>query len=462
MREFVCGEPNTLRCFMAYTDNMVIKEVVEDSLLSSLMHFAKQYPGNKTLTDYLNTTIAVGEIQKLNTVEEACDAVLIGDTVLFAEGADFGLSLSTKAWPTRGVPTAETEVTVMGPKDAFNESASITTVLIRRRIRDTRLKMKRYSIGCFGKTSINLMYMSNLIRPKVLKEIKARLNEIDVKSVPDSGFLEQFMENNVHSPFPQLQLTERPDKAAAAILEGRAVLIVDNTPFVIMAPSTLNTFFQAAEDYYERSGITSFIRVLRYIAAFMAVGVPGLYVALTAFHPLMIPTALALKIAQSRLNIPFPALLEILIMEVAFELLREAGIRLPAPVSPTIGIVGGIVIGQTAVEAGIVGPVVVIVSALAAISTFAIPNSGMVSGLRICKFLVIFACGFFGLFGFWLSMIFILLHLCALKSFGIPYMYPFCSASVTGYADLKDSFFRAPLWSIKKRNIFARPDSKEK
>ena len=406
--------------------------------------------------------IAIGEMNEVKTFQEIFDAVLLGDTILLMDGNDIALQASTKGFPSRGVNEAKTEVVVQGPKDAFTEIGAINIVLIRRRIRDTKLKVKRTKVGKRSKTDVAILYMEDIVRKEILQEVEYKINQIDIDVILDSGYIDQLLENRWLSPFPQLQMTERPDKAASALLEGRVVIVIDNTPFVVIAPATLNVFFQAAEDYYDRWEIMSFIRLIRYCAGFLAVALPGLYIALTVFHPSMLPTNLALKIAETRQNIPFPAVGEILIMELAFELLREAGIRLPSPVSSTIGIVGGIIIGQAAVEAGIVSPSVVIVSALTGICTFVIPNIALVSGLRLTKYIVLIFSALLGLYGFWIALILILIHMASLKSFHIPFLYPFCSASVNHYNDLEDSIFRLPLWFMKKRPIFSNDEHRQR
>ena len=453
-RIFNVGGTNNQKIFMIYTDNIVDGDTIADFIMTNVM---ERYEGNGGLETLMNKAIAVGELEKQCDMEKILDAVLLGDTALLMDGHDYGLIASTKGWPNRGVPTADTEVVVQGPKDAFLEVGSKNIVLIRRRIRDTRLKVERQKIGRRSKTDLAIMYMDDIVRPEVLKSIKERLDKIDIDGIFDSGMLEQLVEKNKFSPFPQLQLTERPDKASAAIMEGRVVLVVDNTPFVLILPTTYNVFFQAAEDYYERWEIMSFIRFIRYCASFIAIGLPGLYIALASYHPNLLPTTLALKIAESRQSIPFPAVIEILIMEVAFELLREAGIRLPSPVSSTIGIVGGIIIGQAAVDAGIMGPVVIIIGALTGICTFVIPNNAFVAGIRISKYLVIALSAILGLYGFWLGMLLVLIHLSSLKSFGIPYMFPFCSGEINDYDDFKDSVFRMPIFMMKRRPVFTKP-----
>ena len=459
-REFRVGGGGTL--VMLYADNFVDLEAIRESILETVMLDYQNEQPKGILEALLEEAIAISEVKKITTVAEICDAVFWGDTVLLMDGDDFALQATTKQFPNRGISKAETEVVVQGPKDAFMEVMAFNIVLTRRRIRDPKLKLKRKKAGNRTKTDIALMYMEDLVRPEVLAQVEKQLDAMHIAGLLDSGSMEQLLERRKYSPFPQLQMTERPDKTASALLEGRVVLLADNTPYAILLPATLNTFFQAAEDYYERWEIMSFIRLIRYAAAFFAVALPGLYIAFAVYHPQLMPTALALKVASTRGAIPFSVIGEVLIMELAFELLREAGIRLPSPVSSTIGIVGGIIIGSAAVEAGIVSPVVVIVAALTGICTFVIPNVSIVSGLRISKYLVILLASVFGLFGVWAALLLLLGHLAGLTSYGIPYLYPYCSSSINNDRDWEDSIFRLPLSKRSGRPIFARPLKKER
>lgn len=461
MREFCIGG-GAGRLWMIYTDNIVDGDTIRDCIMTNLMLRYENGQREGLLETLLNQAIAVGEMAKITTIAEVCDAVLWGDTVLLMDGDDFALQASTKSFPTRGVNKAETEVVVQGPKDAYTEVVSTNIVLTRRRIRDTALKLKRKKGGSRSRTDIALLYMEDLVRPEILREIERQLDGLQADALFDSGALEQLLEKRKYSPFPQLQMTERPDKTASALLEGRVVLLVDNTPYAILLPATLNTFLQASEDYYDRWEIMSFIRLLRYGAALLSVLLPGLYIAFAVYHPHVLPTALALKIAFTREAIPFSVVWEVLIMELSFELLREAGIRLPSPVSSTIGIVGGIIIGSAAVEAGIVSPVVVIVAALTGICSFVIPNVSLASGLRLSKYPVIFLAAIFGLLGVWAGILLLLAHLAGLVSYGIPYLYPYCSSSVNGDVDWEDSILRLPLSKMKRRPIFTRPDARKR
>jgi len=298
--------------------------------------------------------------------------------------------------------------------------------------------------------------MKDIVRPEILQEVERRLEEIQIDGISDSGCVEQLIEENWLSPFPQMQLTERPDKAASSILEGRIAIIVDNSPFVILVPVTLNSLFQSAEDYYSRWQVASITRYLRFVGAFLAVALPALYVAIALYHPAMIPLLMLSRLAEASQAVPFPAVLEIFMLDAAFEMLREAGIRLKSASGGTIGIVGGLIIGQAAVEAGLVSPIVVIIVAMTSIATFAIPSISLVYSFRLVKYGLLLAAAMFGFLGLGLGLIFVLVHLASLNSFKFPYLMPFASSEINEYEEMKDSLFRLPLKMLKKRPFFAR------
>ena len=459
-RKFRVGTHTSSVVYMIYVDNLVDRQAIDERMVKPLMlagwHDSGSYATN--IFEFLkNGGLTTVDFQEDTDFAKVVEAILSGDTALFIDGFSTSLVVSTRGWPNRGVQTADTEVVVQGSKEAFTETFRMNTVLIRRRIRDTKLKLKQLSIGERSKTNIGIMYLDDIVRHDILEELEKRLDSIEIDAILDSGYIEQLTADDWFSPFPQYQTTERPDKAAAAILEGRIVVIVDNTPFALILPTTLNTMMQAAEDYYQGFEVMSATRILRYLAAFAGLSLPALYIAIAVYHPSMLPTLLIHKLAEARRDVPFPAVLEIIIMDFAFELLREAGVRLPNAIGGTIGIVGGLIIGQAAVEAGIVSPIVVIIVALTGISTFVIPNFRLVNGFRLMKYVLIFFSAFLGLFGFWIGFLLVLTHLAALKSFGIPYMFPYVAGSVNHYTDFKDTVVRAPLFMMKKRPIFANP-----
>lgn len=441
---------------LLYMDSMIDRELIEGDFLRDLMYGVQQLPKNDPLAFIQEYALTTADSKLLTDYENAVLEALSGNTVLFMEGSGQALVISSKKFPLRGVQPAESEAVVRGPKDSFTESLRFNTVLIRRRIRDTRLKSIPMSIGERTKTDISILYMEGIARKIWVQEIKKRLESFVVDGIFDCGTLEQLTEKEWYSPFPQFQTTERPDKTASALLEGRVVLVVDNSPMVLLLPATLNCFFQAADDYYNRWGIVCFVRVLRYLAAFIAMTFPGIYIGIACFHPEMLPTSLELSFAAAREGVPFPVPIEVILLEIAFELLREAGIRLPGPMGSALGIVGGLIIGQAAVDAHIVSPIVVIVVAFTALASFTIPNEGFASAFRQVKFYLILLASFLGIYGVILGILTVFIHLASLESFGVPYLMPFVASQADDSTDLQDALIRKPLFSFKLRPIFSK------
>lgn len=462
-RKFPVGEKTTVDIYVSYIDSLTSRDLIDENIINSLMIAVRKVPPTmETLTkgifDFLKDGgVTTADISISENIDDAVDSMLTGDTLLLIDGYAKGIIISSKGFPNRGIPTAENEVVIQGSKEAFSEVFRFNTALIRRRIRDVNLKVKQLKVGRRSKTDVALMYLDDVVRHEILDEVLERIQKIDVDAIMDCGYIEQFIEEDWASPFPQMLITERPDTTAAAILEGRIAVLVDNSPLALIIPSTFNSFFQSSEDYYLRFEIMSFTRIFRFVAGFLAVSLPGLYIATAVFHPAMIPTPLALKMASARVAVPFPAVIEILLMDIAFELLREAGLRLPGRIGGTIGIVGGLIIGQAAVEAGIVSPIVVIVTALTGICGFVIPHISLVNGFRVTKYLIIAFSAFLGLFGFWLALLLVLIHLASLRSFGIPYLYPFVASNIDGYTSYKDCVVRFPLFELIRRPFYANP-----
>lgn len=448
-RRLYIGENKDRAVFICYIDDMANRTLIEGSVLKGLMVGIRLTDtSDYSISSLLDGGITTADIKYSDNIYEAIDEVMAGNSMLLIDGYDKAVVISTKGFPKRGVDKPENEIAVQGPKEAFAESIRINTVLIRRRIRDTNLKCKQMKIGRRSKTDIAVMYLKGTVREDILAEVIKRLENVDIDAVLDSGYIEQYIEDSKTSPFPLVQLTERPDKAAAEILEGRVAVVVDNSPFVMLVPVVLASFYQASEDYYQRWEIMSFVRIIRYLAGFFSFALPGLYIAVTLYQPSMIAGELAFKLAGARATVPIPTIAEVIFMELAFEALREAGIRLPSSVGSTLGIVGGIIIGQAAVEAGLVSPMVVIIVALTGICSFAVPNIALVSAYRLVKYIVIALSAVLGLFGWFLGVILVITHLCSLKSFGIPYIYPFAAAK--GVKELRDSIIRAPLNKMKQ------------
>lgn len=441
---------------VVYVDGMTDADMVEDFVIRPLLKKRCDKSGGELLSYVENHVMETVDWKEDESFEDILTDILSGNTLLLLESCPKAIILSTKKYPSRGVGETQQEMVIRGPKDSFTENIRMNTALLRRRIRDPRLKMEHTMIGERSKTDFAIAYMDDLVQPETLELVRRKVKAISFDGIFDGGMAEQLLEENSWTPFPQFQHTERPDKAASGLLEGRIVLLVDNSPGVLLLPATYQMFFQAGDDYYTRFAVASFARLLRFAASFFAIGFPGLYVAIAAFHTEMLPASFLLSIATARTGIAIPVALEILLMEFQFELLKEAGIHLPGQLGGTIGIVGGLIVGQAAVEAGIVSTVVVIVVSFTAIASFIVPNESFGSVFRLLKFLFIFTAAIWGIYGYLLTFAALLFHLSQLESFGVPYMLPSVCGDSLNYDDKKDLYIRYPFASMLKRPIFTR------
>lgn len=453
-RKIPVGKNKENIIYVMYIDDMVNRETIENTVLKNLMINIRIAPPNingeneNPMKIFMDGGITTADLKECSDIEEAVDEILVGNTAIFFNNSNKAVIISSKGFPKRSVDKPDTEAVVQGSQEGFTESVRTNTVLIRRRIKTPLLKCQSMKLGKKTKTDVALMYIEGTVKNSLLSDLIKKLNKIKDLDILDSGYVEQMLEDSKYSPFPQIQMTERPDKTASALLEGRVAVIVDTSPFVLLLPTVLASFYQSSEDYYERWEIMSFIRIIRYICGFFAFSLPALYIAVTLFHPSMIPTDLALKISGSREPVPINTVFEVILLEIIFEALREAGIRLPQAIGSTLGIVGGIIIGQAAVDAGLVSPMVVIIVSLTGICSFAIPNISLVSAFRLIKYFMIFLSSIFGMLGFAVGVFMVLVHLCSLKSFGKAYVSPFNSQNFK--SAFQDTVFRFPLDKMKK------------
>jgi spore germination protein len=439
---------------LVYIDGMADRNLLCDFLLEPVMLFGDKI---KDLDEMKEKILAISDLSEETELDKAVTGMLSGDTLFFIENYTMCYVIASRFFPTRGVTEPQGETVIRGSREGFTEGLRFNTALIRRRIRDSRLKFKPLIIGERSKTSVALTYIDDIVNQEVLKEVEERLDKIDIDAILDSGYIHQLIEDSKWSLFPQIQSTERPDVVAAGLYEGRVGIVVDNSPFVLVIPGTLTNFFQSPDDYYQRWIYSSIVRIIRLIAIFLSLILPGLYVSITSFHTAAIPTELAYAIAATREGIPFPAYIEAVIMEISLALLLEAVVRLPRPIGATVGIVGGLIIGQAAVSAGIVSPIMVIVVAVTAITSFITPNYEVTVSFRMIRFFLIVTSSIIGLYGLTIGLIVVLIHLVTLKSFGIPYMSPIVGVTAE---DMKDVFIRSPLKSFKYRPGFMNTGDK--
>lgn len=450
-REFYIGN---FRAALIYVDGMGDKILLDDYVLENVMLKGYSITDVNEIKDRILTVTDVREVKKLS---EGINAMLSGDTLMFIEGLENCYVVASRLWPARSVSEPSGETVIRGARDGFTETIRFNTALIRRRVRDTRLKLVSKSLGTRSKTDSVVMYIDDIVNKDVLEELFNRVENINIDAVLDSGYVEQLIEDDKWSVFPQIQSTERPDVVAAALYEGRVAMLIDNSPFALIVPATMPNLFQSPDDYYQRWIYGSIIRLIRFFSIFISLMLPALYVAVTSFHTGIIPTKLAYFIASSREGVPFPAFIEALIMEVSLAFLLEAIARLPKAIGATIGIVGGLIIGQAAVTAGIVSPVMIIIVSLTAITSFTTPNYEITSAFRILRVLLIIAASVIGLYGIMLGLIVTLIHMVRLKSFGISYLSPMTNPNKN---DFKDMYLRFPLKYFKNRPEYMETEDK--
>ncbi|MGG3467111.1 spore germination protein [Neobacillus pocheonensis] len=451
-REFRMGETD-IRVALVFIEGLADMDLLHNHILVDLMSVSPIVTDpsfdNSSLKDFIkNHALTVCGLTEVCSLKEITSGVMFGSIAILVEGLNNVFLVGEAQAKTRNIDEPPTEALVRGPRVGFIENLRDNTALLRRHGKDQNLSIISFQIGERSKKELVITYMKDIVDPLLLEEVKQRINKIKMDDVHDSSYIEQLIEDNFLSPFPQVQSTERPDRVMSALMEGRVSILLDGSPFALIVPVTFNMLLQSPEDYYERWIAASLIRILRYFAAFIALFVPSLYIAFISFHPGLIPTKLVFSVAANREGVPFPPLIEALIMEVSIEVLREAGLRLPKPIGQSLGIVGGLIIGEAAVQAGIVSPIMVIVVAVTAISSFALPQYNVGIALRMLRFASMLFASVFGLYGVILFFLLLGSHLVRLKSFGIPYISPAVSYRLR---DWKDFIIRVPLFLMKRR-----------
>ncbi|MFZ7102267.1 MAG: spore germination protein [Peptococcaceae bacterium] len=462
--EFIIGYQARLKAALIYVDGLTDKNSIHEYILKNLTIESREVkPDGELKPEDIyswidKSTVNVAEKKQVENLDDVMSGFLSGDTALLIDGWHKALVIGTKGWATRGISEPDSEVVIRGPREGFTETIRINTSMIRRRLHSNKLKIEARKIGTYTQTDVAVLYMKGIVNPEIVAEVQQRLDGInEVDSILETGCIEQYIEDHPYSPFPQIQYTERPDKVVAYLLEGRVVIMVDGSPNCLIVPTVFVQFLQSPEDYYSRILMSTFLRWVRFIGIFTAVTLPALYIAITTFHQEMIPTNLALNVSGAREGVPFPALVEALIMEISLELLREASVRLPGAIGSTLGIVGALIVGQAAVEAKLVAPQMVIIVALTAIGSYTIPSFAASIPLRLIRFPLMVLGAIFGLYGVMLGWIATLIHMISLKSFGYPYLAPLAPLRI---GELKDVFIRAPRWQMMTAPQFRKPTEK--
>jgi spore germination protein KA len=447
IRNYKAGAKEEINCAIILIEGMANQLLITEGIFKPLHHETNLTPAN-AFQKIKDSVTSIAEVKETKDFTNLVDALFNGNTIILIDGNSAALIGGTTQIASRSVSEPIIEPAIRGPRDGFTEVLKVNIALIRRRIKSPRLQTESFSIGNLSKNNVMIAYIAGVADETVLAEVRNRLQQIDIDLVLESGYIEELIKDSPGSPFYTINRTERPDKVAAHLIEGKIAIFTDNTPFVLTVPYLFFESLQANEDYYENFYIGTFLRWIRFLCLISSLVLPSIYVAVGTFHPELIPTPLLLTIAAAREGIPFPAFIEILLLEITFEVLREAGVRLPRPVGSAISIVGGLIIGDAAVKAGYISPSVVIIVAFTGVSSYAIPGYTTNLTLRMLRFPLLILSAFLGLYGLILGIIVILIHLVSLRSFGVPYLKPI---SPWKSPDFKDIFARVPWW--KKTTI---------
>ncbi|MBX9975438.1 spore germination protein [Cytobacillus firmus] len=446
---------------LIYLTTMIDTKLLKETILQSLS--GKEDGSELTTEDDLKSLckekFGGAGYQLVESFDDIITALLYGNIIIIFKDMERALSLSMASGEDRSITEPSTQTVIRGPKDGFVESISTNVRLLRRRIKNRNLRFEKFIIGSETHTSVFIGYMEGIANKKIVGEVRKRLGQIKVNAILESGNIEELIADKSATPFPLALNTERPDAVASNLLEGKIAILVDGTPFVLVVPAVLVDFFSIAEDYYQNFMMGSFLRMIRYLSFMIALITPSLYVGILTFHHELLPTPLLLGIIAQREGVPFPAVIEVLLMEVTFEILREAGVRMPRAVGQTVSIVGALVIGQAAAEAGIISNIMVIIVAITAIANFVSPTYSFAAAARLLRFLLIIVSAFLGLYGVLLVLVFIVAHLSSLRSFGVPYLSPVAPFIIE---QQKDVFFRFPIWSMRKRPAYLKTQNPEK
>ena len=484
IREFSLLAQNIeYKAFVMYIDGMVDSPVINEFILSSLMmrnranifddkqkkfvseekidnvtlkNFKKSK--EKNLVDFIyNSLIPQNSVDKVTDFSDVYSAINMGNCMLFVDSLDTAFNLDVKGFKQRNIDSPSNEVVVRGSQEAFVENIRTNTSMIRRLVNNENLVMETLTVGQITKTQISIGYIKSLANEDLVAEVRYRINNLSVDYLISSGQLEQLIQDSPESLFPQMVATERPDKVSNFLLEGRVVIVVNGSPYVLVAPGVFVDFITSPEDLNLKYQFSNLEKIIRLLAIFLSLLLPGIYIAVTNYHQELIPTELLFTIAAARESVPFPTFVEILLMEVSFELIREAGLRVPTPLGSTIGIVGALILGEAAVSASLVSPVLIIIIAITGICSFSIPDFSLNFTFRIYRFVYIilgYMAGFLGIsFGVFIQ----LAIMCKLKSFGSPYINPYILGKNKRSIS---SYFIPPIWKRERTSPFVHAQKK--
>lgn len=456
MRRFRAGGPNGPKTLLAYVDGMIDEKGIDDRVISAIMKATELTQAPVTDLAYMAdvSLAARSMVQRGRKLGRSVQVLLDAGVVLFFEGCSEFLMIAASGYPTRGIDKPETERSLLGPREGFNEGLHIALTQIRRRVKHADLRVQFLEIGLRTHVRVAVIHIEGLTNPEVVEEVVRRLKNLEIDHLQGHGMLKEYLSDHPWTPFPLLRTTERPDEATRQLTQGKALIMIDGHPFVTAAPSVLIDFYQTMDDYHFNYWGGSAVRLVRFIGWVLALFMPPIYIALIAVNPEMVPNELAITVAGAREGLPFPPIVEVLIIEILIELIREAALRLPQPLGSTIGVVGGIVVGQAIVEAGLVSPLIIIFSATTMLASFTSPTQDIGFTWRILKWLLIVLAHTFGLMGLIVGACCIFAHMASLSCFGVPFLAP---VGPLRLRDLGDTIVRMPFFMAKKRPAHLRP-----
>lgn len=455
LRVIQSGSRPPVSVLLAHIDGLTCEDLLSSGIIRPITLFSQQNSQDQDPSSFFERLkgqlVAINELIEVDSMGQVLNEICAGACAIMVEGHTKALVAGIRKWMQRNPDNPETEPTIRGAKEGFTETYRTNTALIRRRIMSPRLHIEDIPLGNLTRTTVGIAYIQGVAKDNLVEEVRSRIQRINTDAIEESGVIEEYIEDNTWSPFPTLLRTERPDRVTDALLQGRVAIITAGSPFVLIAPATFMMFLQSPDDYFERYPIGTLLRLLRVVMFLISLLLPAIYVAAVTYHQEMIPTPLVLAIAAQREGIPFPAVIEALILEISFEILREASLRVPRMFGPTVSIVGVLFLGQVAVQAGLVSPFMVIVVALTGITSLGAAVYSMAISVRILRFFLLILGGTLGLAGVIWGLSAIIIHLVALRSFGVPYMEPFGPIIDQ---EMKDAVFRAPWWALNRRPLF--------
>ncbi|GIN92621.1 spore germination protein [Siminovitchia terrae] len=459
-RNFIIQNMDDRKAMLVFMKDITNQDWISQQIIKPLseVEYKQEYPGKGVMTSIKERVLTTGDIVVVDNLVKAFDELLSGKAILFLGDETSALAISVSDWESRSVEEPTSQTVVRGPREGFTESLSKNKALLRKRIQSHQFRIETSRVGEITQTNVSIAFIEGIAEESIINEVKKRINDIHIDGVLESNNIEELIQDQAFTPFPTVANSERPDVVAAALLEGRVAILVDGTPFALMVPVVFMQFFQTPEDYSSRAVEASFLRIMRHASLLITLLVPSIYIALTTFHQEMIPPKLLTGLAAQREGVPFPAFVEALFMELTFEILREAGIRMPKSVGQAVSVVGAIVIGQAAVEADFVSAAMVIVVSITAIASFVMPSYNLGNSVRMLRFFIMICAASFGFFGIMLGLFSIIVHLCSLRSFGVPYMAPMAPFNLK---DQKDTFVRMPRTTFSSKGEILRKQTRQ-